>query len=102
VSTQTPVKPGQGLSEDDAASRERDRPWLVIVWDDPVNLMSYVTLVFQRVLGHSKTKARRLMMEVHTAGKAVVASGSLEKSEHDVYQLQEHGLWATLQRDGSE
>jgi ATP-dependent Clp protease adaptor protein ClpS len=99
LSTQTPLKPGQKLSDEGESKREHDRPWLVIVWDDPVNLMSYVTLVFQRVLGHPKAKARELMMQVHTVGKAVVASGSLEKSEHNVFQLQEHGLWATLQRD---
>jgi ATP-dependent Clp protease adaptor protein ClpS len=99
VTTETPVLPGTTISDERAGEREYDRPWLVIVWDDPVNLMSYVTLVFQRVLGHPKTKARQLMMEVHTSGKAVVASGQLEKSEHDVFRLQEHGLWATLQRD---
>ena len=78
---------------------ERDRPWVVIVWNDPVNLMQYVSFVFQKLFGYSKEKAERLMMQVHVEGKAVVSSGTREKSEHDVERLQAHGLWATLQQD---
>ena len=76
-----------------------DKPWVVIVWNDPINLMSYVTFVLQKVFGYAKEKAARLMMEVHTAGKSVVASGNREKCELDVFRLHEHGLWATMQHD---
>ena len=76
-----------------------DRPWKVIVWDDPINLMSYVTFVFRKVFGYSEEKARRLMMEVHVDGRSVVASGTREKAELDVFRLHEHGLWATLEQD---
>ncbi len=76
-----------------------DLPWKVIVLDDPVNLMSYVTYVFRKLFGYSQQKAHRLMMKVHTEGKAVVASGTREKSEFDVYRLHEHGLWAILEQD---
>lgn len=76
-----------------------DRPWITIVWDDPVNLMNYVTYVFIKLFNFSKEKAHKLMMQVHTEGKAVVASGTREEMERVVQQLHEHGLWATLQRD---
>jgi ATP-dependent Clp protease adaptor protein ClpS len=77
---------------------EPDLPWLVIVWNDPINLMSYVTFVFQKLFGYSREKATRLMLDVHHKGKAVVSSGSREKAEFDTYRLHEHGLWATMQR----
>jgi ATP-dependent Clp protease adaptor protein ClpS len=80
-------------------SVERDRPWIVIVWNDPINLMTYVAYVFQKLFGFSKQKAERLMMQVHVEGKAVVSGGTREKAEHDVARLQEHGLWATMRRD---
>ena len=76
-----------------------DRPWVVIVWNDPINLMSYVTFVFQKLFGYSRAKAEKLMMEVHTRGRAVVTTGPRERAEMDVYRLHEHGLWATLQQD---
>ena len=76
-----------------------DKPWITIVWDDPVNLMSYVTFVLMKLFGFSKEKAHELMMKVHTEGKAVVSSGTREEMERDVQRLHEHGLWATLQRD---
>ncbi len=78
---------------------ERDRPWVVIVWNDPINLMTYVTHVLQKLFGYQKEQAERLMMQVHVEGKAVVSSGTREKSEHDVARLHAHGLWATLQQD---
>jgi ATP-dependent Clp protease adaptor protein ClpS len=78
---------------------ETERPWIVIVWNDPVNLMSYVVYVFQKLFGFSREKATRLMMQVHREGKAVVASGTREKCEADVARLHAHGLWATMQRD---
>jgi ATP-dependent Clp protease adaptor protein ClpS len=76
-----------------------DRPWKVIVWNDPINLMSYVTFVIQKLFGYSRGKAQRLMMDVHTKGKAVVSSGPREKAELDVFRLHEHGLWATMEHD---
>lgn len=76
-----------------------DRPWVVLVWNDPINLMSYVTLVLQKLFGFSKTKATQLMMQVHTEGKAVVSSGTRSEAERDVFRLHEHGLWATMQQD---
>jgi ATP-dependent Clp protease adaptor protein ClpS len=78
---------------------EQERPWVVIVWNDPINLMSYVTLVFQKLFGFSLQKATRLMLQVHNDGKAVVSSGNREKSELDVARLHAHGLWATMQQD---
>jgi ATP-dependent Clp protease adaptor protein ClpS len=78
---------------------EQERPWVVIVWNDPINLMSYVTLVFQKLFGFSLHKATQLMLQVHNDGKAVVSSGNREKSELDVARLHAHGLWATMQQD---
>jgi ATP-dependent Clp protease adaptor protein ClpS len=73
-----------------------ERPWLVIVWNDPINLMSYVTWVFQKLFGFSFEKATKLMLDVHHKGRAVVSSGPREKAELDVFRLHAHGLWATL------
>ena len=78
---------------------EPDRPWIVIVWNDPINLMSYVTLVFQQLFGYSRAKATTLMLQVHNEGKAVVSSGTREKAEHDVARLHARGLWATMRQD---
>ena len=79
-------------------SAERDRVWLVIVWNDPINLMSYVTYVFQKLFGYAREKAERLMLQVHHEGKAIVSSGSREKAELDTSRLHAHGLWATMQQ----
>ena len=76
-----------------------DRPWVAIVWNDPVNLMTYVTYVFQKLFGYSREKATKLMLDVHHKGRAVVSSGTRERMEHDVARLQAAGLWATLQQD---
>ncbi|MCC6433725.1 MAG: ATP-dependent Clp protease adapter ClpS [Acidimicrobiales bacterium] len=76
-----------------------DKPWIVIVWNAPINLMQYVTFVFQKLFGFSKEKAHKLMMDVHLKGKAVVSSGPRDKAELDVFRLHEHGLWATMQQD---
>jgi ATP-dependent Clp protease adaptor protein ClpS len=75
-----------------------EKPWITIVWDDPVNLMSYVTYVLMELFSFSREKAHELMMQIHTQGKAVVSTGSREEMEHDVARLHEYGLWATLQR----
>lgn len=76
-----------------------DTPWITIVWNDPVNLMSYVAYVFQRLFGYSKEKATKLMLDVHHKGRAVVSTGSREQMENDVSRLHAAGLWATLQQD---
>ena len=76
-----------------------DRPWVTLVWNDPINLMSYVTYVFQKLFGYDRTKATKLMLDVHHRGRATVSSGSREQMEHDVARLHAHGLWATLQQD---
>ena len=76
-----------------------DHPWVVIVWNDPINLMSYVTFVLQKLFGYDVEKATSLMLDVHHKGKAVVSSGPREKAEFDVYRLHGHGLWATMQKD---
>ena len=74
-----------------------DLPWIVVVWNDPINLMSYVTYVFQKLFGYSKEKATKLMLDVHEKGRAVVSSGTRERAELDVFRLHEHGLWATME-----
>ena len=80
-------------------TEDLDHPWIVLVWNDPINLMEYVAFVFQKLFGYSKEKARQLMLDVHLKGKAVVSNGTREKAELDVFRLHEHGLWATMQRD---
>ncbi|GAA2020577.1 ATP-dependent Clp protease adapter ClpS [Nocardioides sp. Leaf307] len=73
-------------------------PWVTIVWNDPVNLMSYVSYVFQKHFGYSRKKAEKLMMEVHEDGKSAVSSGSREEMERDVQAMHEYGLWATMEK----
>jgi ATP-dependent Clp protease adaptor protein ClpS len=74
-------------------------PWLVVVWDDPVNLMTYVTMVLRRVFGYSRAHAERLMLQVHNEGRAVVAAEPREQAELHVAQLHGYGLQATIERD---
>ena len=76
-----------------------DKPWVTIVWNDPVNLMSYVTFVFQKYFGYPKEKATKLMLDVHHKGKAVVSSGTREEMERDVEAMHGYGLWATMSHD---
>jgi ATP-dependent Clp protease adaptor protein ClpS len=78
---------------------DEERPWVVLVWNDPINTMDYVTFVFQKLFGYSLDKAESLMLDVHHKGRAVVSHGSREKAELDVFRLHEHGLWATMQQD---
>jgi ATP-dependent Clp protease adaptor protein ClpS len=92
----SPVEVGEPVREDDVTP---DRPWVVLVWNDPINLMSYVTYVFQKLFGYSVEKATALMLDVHEKGRAVVSNGPREKAEFDVFRLHEHGLWATMQQD---
>jgi ATP-dependent Clp protease adaptor protein ClpS len=77
---------------------ELARPWVTIVWNDPVNLMSYVTFVFQKYFGYSKRKAEKLMLEVHQDGRSVVSTGTREEMERDVQAMHGYGLWATMQK----
>ncbi|MFV0252023.1 MAG: ATP-dependent Clp protease adapter ClpS [Beutenbergiaceae bacterium] len=76
-----------------------ERPWVTVVWNDPVNLMSYVSYVFQTYFGYDETKANQLMMQVHNEGRAAVSAGSREKMEIDVQAMHSYGLWATMQQD---
>jgi ATP-dependent Clp protease adaptor protein ClpS len=78
---------------------DTEEPWVVIVWNDPINLMSYVTFVLQKLFGYPKAKADTLMLQVHHEGRAVVANGPRETCELHVFRLHEHGLWATMQHD---
>ena len=84
------------LDEDESV--EEDRPWVVIVWNDPINLMSYVSFVFRKLFGYSQAKADELMLDVHEKGRAAVSNGPREKAELDVFRLHEHGLWATMEQ----
>jgi ATP-dependent Clp protease adaptor protein ClpS len=96
VSSPAPVEVQEPTGDVDVRP---DLPWVVIVWNDPINLMSYVVLVLQKLFGYSREKATSLMLDVHHKGRAVVSSGTQEKAELDVFRLHEHGLWATMQRD---
>lgn len=92
------VRIDEQIDEELKALFSGDVPWITIVWDDPVNLMSYVTYVFMELFGYSRERATELMLKVHNEGRAVVSTGSREEMEHDVARLHEYGLWATLQR----
>ena len=97
----TSTKEQVNTDESVGSDTETDKPWIVLVWNDPINLMSYVTFVLQKLFGYSKEKATQLMLDVHHKGRAVVSNGTRERAELDVYRLHEHGLWATMQRDDS-
>ena len=98
VITQPEVRPGTGIQ--DEPDSELESGYLVICWDDPVNLMQYVTHVFQVVFGWKKVKAEKHMLEVHNQGKSVLTRESLEKAEFYVHELQKYHLHATMERDG--
>jgi len=91
-----PVEVQQPITGQDTAL---DVPWVTVVWNDPVNLMNYVTYVFQKVFGYPKAKAEKLMLDVHHKGKAVVSSGAREAMERDAETLHGYGLWATVSHD---
>lgn len=93
-----PVAP---VEQEQAAAKEAtvpEIPWVTVVWNDPVNLMDYVTFVFMTYFKYPKAKAEALMLDVHEKGKAVVSSGSREEMEIHVNAMHSYGLWATLQR----
>jgi ATP-dependent Clp protease adaptor protein ClpS len=93
------TRPIEAEKTDADSAIDVDLPWIVVVWNDPINLMSYVTFVFQKLFGYSLEKATELMMDVHHKGRAVVSSGTREKAEMDVYRLHDHGLWATMEQE---
>ncbi|MET0702962.1 MAG: ATP-dependent Clp protease adapter ClpS [Mycobacterium sp.] len=93
------TKPGSSGQRAADSSAATQRPWVTIVWDDPVNLMNYVTYILQKLFGYDEPKATKLMLQVHNEGKAVVSSGTRESMEIDVTKLHAAGLWATMQQD---
>ncbi|HLN76027.1 MAG TPA: ATP-dependent Clp protease adapter ClpS [Nocardioidaceae bacterium] len=95
MSAPTPVEIGKPEADE---VTQLARPWVTIVWNDPVNLMSYVTFVFQTYFGYPRKKAEKLMFEVHNDGRSVVSTGSREEMERDVQAMHEYGLWATMQK----
>ncbi len=92
----SPLLTGEEIPE---SFTDEDVPWVVLVWNDPINLMSYVVFVLQKLFGYSTEKATQLMLDVHEKGRAVVSNGTREKAELDVFRLHEYGLWATMQKD---
>ena len=94
----TLAPPTPVVEEIDSTKGDLDTPWVVVVWNDPINLMSYVTWVFQRLFGYSTEKATKLMLQVHNEGKAAVSTGARERAELDVARLHHFGLWATMER----
>ncbi|MGI9125699.1 MAG: ATP-dependent Clp protease adapter ClpS [Mycobacterium sp.] len=94
-----PTRPGTSSVLEADELHDTDSPWVTIVWDDPVNLMNYVTFVLQKLFGYSEPHATKLMLQVHNEGKAVVSAGSREAMEVDVTKLHAAGLWATMQQD---
>ncbi|MFT4189036.1 MAG: ATP-dependent Clp protease adapter ClpS [Aeromicrobium sp.] len=95
----TTAAPTQHLDSEVAEDLSVDRPWVTIVWNDPVNLMSYVSFVFRSYFGYSEEKANTLMLAVHEEGRAVVASGGREEMERHVQAMHDYGLWATVGKD---
>lgn len=96
VTAASPTEVEPDLTTDDDPLT--DKPWMTIVWNDPVNLMSYVTYVFQTHFGYGRKKAEKLMLEVHHDGRSVVSNGTREEMERDVQAMHEYGLWATLEK----
>jgi ATP-dependent Clp protease adaptor protein ClpS len=96
----TEVVPDLGEIVESDENLKTDEPWLVIVWNDPINLMTYVTFVFQKLFGYSKEVATKLMLDVHNRGRAVVSSGTRDHAENDVTRLHAYGLWATMEQAG--
>ena len=92
------LAPVEERSTETLENLEVDVPWITLVWNDPVNLMSYVTFVFTTYFGYSRKKAEKLMLEVHNDGRSVVSTGSREEMERDVQAMHEYGLWATMQK----
>jgi ATP-dependent Clp protease adaptor protein ClpS len=96
VSATSPVEVDPTVTPDEVTILSK--PWVTIVWNDPVNLMSYVAFVFQKYFGYDKAKAEKLMLQVHREGKSAVSSGTREEMERDVQAMHEYGLWATMEK----
>jgi ATP-dependent Clp protease adaptor protein ClpS len=96
VSATSPVEVDPTITPDEVTVVAK--PWVTVVWNDPVNLMSYVTYVFQKYFGYEKKKAEKLMLEVHEDGRSAVSTGSREEMERDVQAMHEYGLWATMEK----
>ena len=96
VSATSPVEVEPTVTPDEVTFLAK--PWVTIVWNDPVNLMSYVAFVFQKYFGYDKAKSEKLMLQVHREGKSAVSSGSREEIERDVQAMHEYGLWATMEK----
>lgn len=94
-----PVEVSPEIDERVEEDLEVQRPWITLVWNDPINLMSYVTYVFMTYFKYPREKAEKLMRDVHYEGRAVVSSGTREEMERDVAAMHSYGLWATLQKD---
>ena len=92
------IAPVEERSTETVEELELDIPWITLVWNDPVNLMSYVTYVFETYFGYPRHKAEKLMLDVHTKGKAVVAHGNREEMERDTEAMHAYGLWATVEK----
>jgi ATP-dependent Clp protease adaptor protein ClpS len=95
----TTTRPNPVREPTTRVSETTDAPWVVIVWDDPVNLMDYVVFVFQEIFGYGKAKATKLMLEVHNGGRSAVFSGPREQAEMHVQRLHGYTLWATMERE---
>ncbi len=95
MTTPTPVEFEETVLDD---LIQLEDPWVTIVWNDPVNLMSYVAYVFRNYFGYTDEKSHELMLAVHQEGRAIVSSGSREQMERHVQAMHEYGLWATLDR----
>lgn len=93
------VLPSKREEQESESKASLEPGYLVICWDDPVNLMEYVTHVFQVVFGWTKAKAEHHMLQVHNQGKSVLVRDSMEKAEHFVHQLQRYSLHATMEKE---
>jgi ATP-dependent Clp protease adaptor protein ClpS len=98
IGDQVTTRPTPVIYPETGEDQDFDRPWQVIVWNDPVNTMSYVVYVLRKLFGYNETKATELMLQVHFEGRARVSDGPREKAEVDCYQLHGHGLWATMEQ----
>src|SRR5687767_13298025 len=92
------TRPDLGEDIDLREQVDPDQPWQTVVWDDPVNLMSYVTHVFREYFGMARADAERLMLAVHNEGRAVVAEGAREQMELHAQAMHDYGLWATVRQ----
>lgn len=99
MASNTQTLPDKKIDEKSKSKESLEPGYLVICWDDPVNLMSYVTHVFQKVFGWDRQKAEYHMLQVHTTGKSVLVRESFERAEHYVHQLHKYHLQATMERD---